>query len=500
MNSNKKSLFKNTMFNLLGYGLPLIVAVLLVPSILKQMGNNRFGILMILWAVMNYSAAFDLGIGRALTHFLAKEKTEKVGSVEYPIEDYVWTSIYLLCGLGFAGTLLGFGLSKLAAYHFLKIPAFLQHETCVSIMILSTTFPMTILTSGLRGILQGKYRFDLVNFVQIPIGILSIFVPFIIVHFNSSLTFVLFTICVIRFFMVLIYAYQVLKLLPHIRVFRKLTVALIRPILTFGGWVTVSNMVGAVLVYADRIIIGGFVTASLIVYYTLPHEIVTKFWAFAVALSSVMFPAFSAVFKTDMKRAAKLFFEANKFVFITTVPLVFIISMFAGEILNLWLGLDFKLVSTQILQILAFGVLFNSLAQIPYNFIQGVGRPELSARLHLIELPVYITGLLFLVKMFGIKGAAIAWSTRIIIDAIVLFIIAFRLLPYDRVKLKVTLGILGGTLVLLAGTWFMTNIYLKMTAAVVFLIGFSWLSWKKFLNTDDRQFLIQILNKAVFRG
>jgi O-antigen/teichoic acid export membrane protein len=54
------------------------------------------------------------------------------------------------------------------------------------------------------------------------------------------------------------------------------------------------------------------------------------------------------------------------------------------------------------MQVLALGVLINSLAQTPFALLQGVGRPDLPAKFHLIELPVYVGIAWILVSQFGI--------------------------------------------------------------------------------------------------
>jgi O-antigen/teichoic acid export membrane protein len=66
---------------------------------------------------------------------------------------------------------------------------------------------------------------------------------------------------------------------------------------------------------------------------------------------------------------------------------------------------------------------------IPYTLLQALGRPDLTARFHLIELPVYVLVLWSMIRTFGIEGAAIAWLIRVALDALLLFAMARRFLP-----------------------------------------------------------------------
>ena len=86
----------------------------------------------------------------------------------------------------------------------------------------------------------------------------------------------------------------------------------------------------------------------------------------------------------------------------------------------MWLGNKFEIESTYVFQILAVGVLFNGVANIPFACIQGAGRSDLTAKVHLVELFIYVPLLYFAVLKFGIIGAATVWSIRVICDGFVL--------------------------------------------------------------------------------
>ena len=45
-------LARNTLFNLLGQGLPMLVAIFAIPLLIGMLGTERFGVLTIAWIVM----------------------------------------------------------------------------------------------------------------------------------------------------------------------------------------------------------------------------------------------------------------------------------------------------------------------------------------------------------------------------------------------------------------------------------------------------------------
>jgi O-antigen/teichoic acid export membrane protein len=221
---------------------------------------------------------------------------------------------------------------------------------------------------------------------------------------------------------------------------------------------TVSNVVSPMMVYLDRFLIGSIVSMSAVAFYVTPYEMITKLWVIPGALVAVLFPAFSASLATDPRAAVRLLDRGVRFVFIALFPAVLVIDVLARPGLELWLGKDFADHSTRVLQWLAAGVLVNSMAQVPFAFIQGAGRPDLTAKLHFAELPVYLALLWWGVSRFGIEGAAIVWLVRVTADGAVLALLT-RAVAEPHLPSRTVLSALGFAAALLVagalvgGTW-----------------------------------------------
>jgi O-antigen/teichoic acid export membrane protein len=70
----------------------------------------------------------------------------------------------------------------------------------------------------------------------------------------------------------------------------------------------------------------------------------------------------------------------------------------------------------------------NGLAAIPFALIQGAGKPRITATLHMVELPIYLVVLFVCLHRYGITGAALAWSLRMLVDLVLLHSFARRYL------------------------------------------------------------------------
>lgn len=488
---SKQLIAKNTLINLMGQVFPFLAAFFSIPIILKEIGTARLGILTLVWAFVGYLSLFDLGIGRALTHEIAKRLPHQVDKKD--LSSVVWTSLLFLLILGVAGLVIGVLISKWMTFKILHIPQALQSEALYSFYFLFASLPIVILTTGLRGILQAHQRFDLVNMVQIPFGIFSFVGPLIVIFFSRNLVAIICVLIFIRIIAFIYYCKFSFEVMPYLKHFKIIKIDVMRSMFSYGGWMTVSNIVGPFLYYFDRFFLGAMVSVAAVAYYTTPYEIVTKLWVIPISLSRVLFSAFSTTYKQDLEHTAKLFISGLKYVFIIIFPIVFIIFTFAFEGLELWIGSEFANNSVVVLRFLVIGVFINSLTQVAVNLIQGMGRPDLSAKLHLFELPVYLVCIWYFVKNFGIEGAAMAWLVRVFIDGICLFIMAGQLVSFKKKEVFFMVVLFFMVLLSCYYSLMLSTIITKLYFTVILLLLALFFIWKKVLSDAERLFLKKIL-------
>jgi O-antigen/teichoic acid export membrane protein len=279
------------------------------------------------------------------------------------------------------------------------------------------------------------------------------------------------------------------RIIPALRHSIAINYAFISPLFRFGSWMTVTNIVGPLMVYLDRFLIGALVSMSAVAYYTTPYEMITKIGIIPAALVGVLFPAFSHSFVSNRNYTARLFSRGVKFIFMGMFPIILFIVTFANEIFDVWLGAEFARNSSCVLQWLAAGVLINSLAQVAFAMIQGAGRPDLTAKLHLIELPLYVLGVYWLINTHGIKGAAIAWVARIGIDAVCLFGMVPWFLPNNKSIFLQKISAMGAALLTLALATVPASFEMKVFFLFVTLIAFTLGSWFLILDPEERSLI-----------
>lgn len=419
-------LARNTVWNLAGQILPMLVGVVTVPVVVRVMGVSQFGVLSLAWIVVGYFSLFDLGIGRALTKLVA----DRLGMGDgHAIAPLAWTSLLLMLLLGSCGAVLTLAASPLLVHRLLKIPETLQHDTLCSFYLLALSIPVVTVTAGFRGILEATQRFRLVNLIKIPMSVLSFVAPLFVFPFSHGLVPVIAVLVVGRFIGCLAYLAACFVALPTLWSHASFDRSFIGPLVSFGSWMTVNNLLGPLLSYVDRFFVAAMLSVTAVAYYTTPIDLVLRIIVIPLSISGVLFPAFAMTLNNDAQRSAMLLTRGLKFIFFLVFPIVLVIVTFAPELLQLWLGAAFSAQSTSVLRWAAAGIFVNSLAALPFGILHGAGRPDVTAWVLIVEIPLYCCGVWFLTKRLGIEGTAIAWSGRYAAEFILTFLLFRRLLP-----------------------------------------------------------------------
>lgn len=410
-------LARNTLWNFGGMAVPMLVGLFAIPILVTGMGKERFGLLGIVWMAVGYFSLFDMGLGAALTQLVATRLGKKQ-TADFP--EIVWTALWLIAGFGLVGSMVVALLAEPLIVHILKVPANLENEGVVSIRLMAVSIPVVIATSALSGLLEARQRFATVAKMRVPLGIMTFLGPVISLQFSPSLIGATAILVATRIVAFLFYYICAARLYPFLKHPARIVRTHIRPLFNFGSWLTVSNIVGPLMTYVDRFLIGALLSMTAVAYYVTPYDIMSRIQMLPQAVMGVIFPALAMAAAGDRARLPKMYGRTTHIIFWLLLPVTSCIFFVGPEALQLWLGTDFRLAATPVVRWLALGWTINVLARSPFTVLQSVGRPDLVAKTHLAELIPYLAALWYLTLHFGIAGTAAAWTLRVLTDAIVL--------------------------------------------------------------------------------
>jgi len=467
---------KNTLLNLVGLLLPLFVGLLAIPLLLQGLGLERFGVLALAWAVIGYFSFFDMGLGRALTQAVASrlgtEPAQRIARL-------AWTGLALMLVFSIIGASAVAALAPWLVQSVLRIPAELQAESSWAFFWMALAIPAVVLTAGLVGILTALQRFFLINALRIPLGVGMFGVPLLILPWSNDLGHICAGLLLLRLLFLLLHLLACCKAYPTLRHTLGFEREFAGGLLRFGGWLTVSNVIGPLMVYMDRFWIAAVLSLAAVAHYVAPYEVVTRLLLISAALVAVLFPVFaSSQSAAERAGALKAYAFGVRVVLLALLPPILLLVLFAQAALQIWLGAEFGAQSAAVMQILLLGVFINSYAQVPFAYIQGVGRADITAKLHLLQLPLYLGLLYGLLQLYGIVGVAMAWSLRIALDALLLTWIAQRLNPELKQATRQVAPLLLCSLAVLLAALALESTPLKLLFGAAALLLLGLLAWR----------------------
>ncbi len=487
--SSGRLLARNVGLAVVGQGCAIVLAFLAVPVLVHGLGTARFGVLTLAWLLIGYAGLFDLGLGRALTKLTSEKLGAGLGS---EIPTLFWTSLVLLAGLGLVPLALVAGLAPWLARTVINMPPGLEGEATVAFVLLGLSIPAVLTGSALRGYLEAHQRFELTNGVTVAVSVLSYGGPALVVQFVPTLPAVVGVVVLSRYIAFAITLALALRVTPDLRAGGRVQRSLARPLLTYGGWVTTSSLGGAIMGSLDRFAIGAILSATAVAYYATPYQAVSQMLILSAALVGVLFPAFALNLGQDPGRIARLFGQGTRAALLALFPLALVVVTWAPEILHAWLGQRFADRSAFVMQVFAVGILFNGMAQVAFGLLQS-GRPDLNAKLSLAELPFYVVGFVLAVHGFGIDGAAVAWSVRVSVDALLLAWLARRMVPAIAPVLRELAVLTAGAVTLLAIGLVLDGPIVKTVFVLLGLALYARLGWSHVLRAEERAMVLRRL-------
>jgi len=455
-------LVRNMLFNLVGLGAPILLALLCIPPLIRGLGTAPFGLLTLVWVVLGYFSIFDLGIGRALTLAVAERRaTGRLAG----INPLIATGLVVTASLGLVGAGLLFTLSGHLAQLMGGKDAGLVADAQEALWAVAAALPFVTTTAALRGVLEAYGRFDITSGIRLGMGFITYGGPLLVLQYRDGLVPVVVFLAAARAVTWAVHVVAALRVLPSALLSaRRFDADELRPLLVSGGWMTVSNIISPLLSYLDRFVVAYIVGASLVAYYTTPYEAVSRLTVIPEAVLGVLFPALGAAMATDPARARQLYGQSLRVMLAVMLPVATVIVAFSHALLALWISPDFADKSHHVLQILTLGIAVNCVARVTFTAVQSLGRADTTAKLHLCEFPVFLLLLYWLASRYGIVGAALAWALRATVDFGLLLWIQSRLVTVNH-------GVSLTTWAMVATTW-IAALAVQSTG----LLGRPWLS------------------------
>lgn len=490
-------LLRNIGLNFVGLAAPLAVAVATIPYVVSELGPERFGVLALVGAVLGYFRVFDLGLGRSTTKFIS----EALGSGEsHRIPAIFWTSMSSVLVLGAAGALLFAGLSPLLVDRVFNVPPELRDEMKLVFFISAAGVMVTMVRASLVGVLEAFQRFGILNAIRAPSSIASYLIIVSVLLLGGGLPLIVFSLLMKDALVLLIYMVPCWKAISRSGTFVAFDVRIAPSLFSFGGWLTLHNISGYIIIYGDRALVPVLLTLTALTYYTVPFDLVARFSILSTAVMAVLFPGFSTLHATDRDQLERLFWKALKYISLVAGLIMSVLIFLSEDILVLWLGSDFER-STLVLQILAVSFFASALSWLLSTLLQGAGYIKMVTLivLPMVPLQVFLTWLLTVT--LGIEGTALSTIAPKIIGILFFYRAsrAFGLIgPFPSIgrrHMKLLTAFVPIGAMVAVKLVFDVHYVISGVLALAFILGYIAAVWRYAVDDGDKQTARHVIRK-----
>lgn len=415
---------RNIAWNFSGLAVPLVIAVIAIPFLIPLIGLERFGLLALAWGLIGFAGVFDLGIGRATTYAIAKLRgSSDLGQISVVVH----TATSLSLGAGLIGALITTIAVLLGVHTNIRYSDLLSREVTTAAYLVAMAIPVQSVSAMYRGVNEAFENFRAISVVRIGLGAANFAGPLLVALFTTHLGALVATLLLSRLCAFFLYRkLAVACIASHVdqsasvpisqEAFRRVA----RHLLTFGGWITVSSIVYPFMMQADRVLIGSLVSAEAVAIYVIPLEIVLQSLVLVGAVTTVFFPRMTAMMASNPDEAVSHFYRWLRYVVVLMLVISTSLALALPYALPLWLGESFRGESVLVGQLLCLGLVPYTVGTMYVVLIHARNRSDVTAKAHLMEVPIYLGLLYYAIMHFGLVGAASVWVARVLLDAVVL--------------------------------------------------------------------------------
>lgn len=490
---------KGSFWIILGQIISLGLALLATPFIIRHLGKEQYGVLVLINLLPAYLAFADFGMGIASTKFGAEAFAQNSQTKEAEV-------IRTAALLGFATTTISaavvFLFSDTIVIELLKIPEQFQYQAGLCFKFASVSVVLRALASIFNTPQLVRLRMDLVTLITVSSNLIQVISILAILFWGGTIVEVVFLMTCISLIVLIATIVVSGRLLPEIYA-RTIDKSSTRNLLKFGGGLLIASIAAILLVNTEKLVLTRLASVTALAYYSVAYTLAGTITLFSSAMVQSLVPAFSQLQDTKNQITLNnLYSRGIRVNLIWIVPAIVYLFIIAKPFFTIWVGEDFGRESTVLFYILLGGLMFNVIAYFPHSVITAAGRSDILAKIYWIELIPYLLLVGILTSQFGAKGAALAWSIRVITDAAVMFklVKVISNVSYSSKNLfYFIIGALVMAIPIIVYLYFDKANFIVIITTLLCSVLYSGLIWNSFLQKEEKIWLIERLNGYVSR-
>jgi O-antigen/teichoic acid export membrane protein len=380
-----------------------LLAFLVNPFIIHSLGNDLYGVWILLFSIINYMTILDLGLQQALVRFIAKF----LGLKDYDKINAVLNTaflVYLLVAI--AVVIISLILSFFALGKF-NIPAQFIAQARIALLIigLNTAVNFAMLCWG--GSLGAFHRYDIANAVSIIEDIArTVTLVFLLKSGYGivalALAFLIFTTLRLTTLSIILK-----KLYSQVKIGRHfINRAAFRMLFNYGAIGFLISVVWLLISNTGNVIIAYFLDTAAVTQYAIAVGFIIALRSLIHTIGFPLQPVISHYETLDKKEyIGRIYTKGTKYLYFLTFMVGGATMAFADSLISLWIGPGYNQAAT-VLKILILPAAVYLPFAVGEAILFGIGKHKYFLYAVALEAILNLTLVLILIQKYGLLGVA----------------------------------------------------------------------------------------------
>lgn len=404
MKFNKRQILKNVGSGWFSLAVNVVVGFFLSPFILHRLGDEAFGLWILIFSLTGYYGLFDLGIRSSIVRYVARYSAT---GQHQELNRLISTAILSYSAIG----IVSMSITLVATYYvnsIFRIPAEFGTTARWLLLMVGTSVSLGFPLGVFSGVLEGVQRFYFLYSVNIISTILrAVLIVVALQHGGGLLTVALITVS-LPLLNQLVNAIAGLRLLQLRLGYRYVNRASLKLIASYSGTTFIIIIGGRLRFKTDAMVIGTFVSASAITYFAVGSRLVDYASEVVSSLAQIFIPMSSqSQAKGDVDGLRKIFVVGNRVCALIIFPITAVLTILGKSIIEAWVGPKYVAASYPVLLVLLYPTTLMLAQSASGRTLWGMAKHRTWAWVVLAEGISNLVLSIVLVRPYGIIGDAI---------------------------------------------------------------------------------------------
>jgi O-antigen/teichoic acid export membrane protein len=402
----ERSFSANSLLSVGGWFIPAVALFVCTPIIVRGLGNDAYGLWVLVTALTGFLGLMDLGLGQAIIRYLSFYRALSQGR---PMIDIVRFAVRWF---GFAGAIGGILLIAGAPWlvHVLHIAPGLRGTATIIFRLAGINFFLGMLISVGAAIPQSFLRYDLVGGANAFFGAGTTVVAAVLVKMGYGVVAMMVFYIVANALAMVVYAAMAWRLFrtvpldvgPTWREIRRKT-------LSFAGVTAITRIHTVVAAQANRLVVGAANGTAAATFYQVPNLIASNVGTMTTRAAVVLFPTGAELIaRNDHATVRALYLRTSRLFFLINATANTALCALAVPLLAHWVGPQYAQKGALALVVFAIAQTVN-IATMAGSFLNlSAARPGINLAFSAANSGINLMFVYPLAVRYGVTGAALA--------------------------------------------------------------------------------------------